>query len=187
MSDNNNNDSTIECKTPFLYTKSRDIVFLFIMVCVITIGMMGIQYGIAARKLSIEINNSGIFQLPIDILANCLMVFIGIYFIGNGGRSFLNMAKLPEEAPNSLGEIPIYKQKQMFAFVIAIIILTIVAGVMQGLVGEDPSFALKEFVTALSSTVISYVIARTGSKLGECVYITPNNKKEVEETLPPNL
>lgn len=150
----------------------KDLIFLFYSNVLITLGLMICQFII--NKYDTYSN----FNLPIDIFVNGLMYFVLIFGGFEGTVSFLKSASLPI---GKSVKLPEWKIKQLFGYIITFMILTIISIVLQTISKKtNPSYFVESFAQATSASIVIYVAARTGSKIGENIILNSASKKETE-------
>ena len=142
----------------------KDMSHLFALMYSFTICMMGVMFVtwfVFGVTLSPDLNK----------LALALNLFITILGIVEGTRSIMVSATEEEEAP-----VPAYKLRYLLGYLIWYILITVIAVALEFIVsicvkeGETvPDFATDNFITGIVSNMVSYLIARFGSKLGKCI------------------
>lgn len=142
----------------------KDMSRLFALMYSFTICMMGVMFVtwfVFGVTLSPDLNK----------LALALNLFVTILGVVEGARSIMTSATEDEEAP-----VPAYKLSYLFGYLIWYILITVIAVVLEFIVRicakeEEiiPDFATDNFITGIVSNMVSYLIARFGSKLGKCI------------------
>jgi hypothetical protein len=165
---------------------NKDIVFLFILLCVLAFSMMLGQFLMYAYDISIVIRkaqntvfSNKIYQFPIEVIVNCLIGFVILFGGSNAGRSFLKIGYLPQESDSKTCDVPVWKTKQLLFFTLIIIFMSIIANAFQMLCGsEGPDFASKDWINAVAASTLSYAAIRSVPKMAEGVYLKPRSEKE---------
>lgn len=142
----------------------KDMSHLFVLMYSFTICMMLVMFVtwfVFDVTLSPDLNK----------LAVALNLFITILGIVEGARSIVTSATEEEEAP-----VPAYKLRYLFGYLIWFIIITVIAVALEFIVSicaepdaKVPDFATDNFITGIVSNMVSYLVARFGSKLGKCI------------------
>jgi hypothetical protein len=138
-----------------------DIVILFTIASLFTLGMMILQY------ILIKTTNSLPYKFPIDIFVTALTYAAGIFGGFEGTQSFLKSASLDKGKSTQLPE---WKIHQLLYYIIVFIVLLTTAMVLQYLLKDvtpSPDFAVTSIAYGFAVSFIVYVAGRTGSKLGE--------------------
>ena len=153
-----------------LFTKQKDIFKLFYITFAFAMVMLFVKFCcffLFGIIVSIDLNS----------IATALNVCIVLIGLSEGVRSIGATLTLSsgENSP-----VPAYKLKYLFGYLVSFIIITIVATSFEFIskfcqnehiidLEEIPDFASNKFQNALISNVISYLVARFGSKITESV------------------
>ena len=150
--------------TQIISLHQKDIFHLFFLVSFFTLGMLVFKFVMYFLK-GIIIN--------IDLSKFAMMLNITISFVGSS-EGLRSIIKSVGSRVGSSTPVPAYKLQFLFKYLLTFMFLTVLSLVFECIVklsAEEgtptPDFCANSFTNGIETSVISYLIARFGSKVSD--------------------